>query len=54
MSAIIDTFMDRANKRGGYILVFGSGPDSMDSDVHKALSNVEEKDGLKLYWDSRE
>lgn len=54
MSAIIDTFMERANKRGGYIQVFGSGPDSMDSDVRKAVSNMEEKDGLKFYWDSRE
>jgi hypothetical protein len=54
MSTIVDTFMERANKRGGYIQVFGSGPDSMDSDVRKAVSNVEEKDGLKFYWDSRE
>lgn len=54
MSIIVDTFMERANKRGGYIQVFGSGPDSMDSDVRKAVSNVEEKDGLKFYWDSRE
>jgi ferric-chelate reductase len=54
MSTIVDTFMERANKRGGYIQVFGSGPDLMDSDVRKAVSNVEEKDGLKFYWDSRE
>lgn len=49
MSTIVDTFMGRANKRGGYIQVIGSGPESMDSDVRKAVSNVEEKDGLKFY-----
>jgi hypothetical protein len=53
-STVVDMFMERANKRGGYIQMFGSGPDSMDSDVRKAVSNVEEKDGLNFYWDSRE
>lgn len=54
MSTIVESFMERVIKRGGYIQVFGSGPDSMDSDVRKAVSSVEEKDGLKFYWDSRE
>jgi ferric-chelate reductase len=54
MPTVVTSFMERANKRGGYIQVVGSGPDSMGSDLRTAISQVEEKDGLDFYWDSRE
>jgi ferric-chelate reductase len=54
MPTVVTSFMERANKRGGYIQVVGSGPESMGSDLRAAISTVEEKDGLDFYWDSRE
>ena len=54
MPTVVTSFMERANKRGGYIQIVGSGPESMGSDLRAAISTVEEKDGLDFYWDSRE
>lgn len=54
ISSIVDKFMGRVSKRGGYVQVIGSGPGSMDSDLRNAVARVEERDGLKYYWDSRE
>lgn len=54
LPSVVDSFMERANKRGGYIQVLGSGPEGMGSDLRTAISRVEEKDGLDFYWDSRE
>lgn len=54
MPTVVSSFMERANKRGGYIQIVGSGPDAMGSDLRTAISKVEEKDGLDFYWDSRE
>ena len=54
MPAVVTSFMERANKRGGFIQIVGSGPESMGSDLRAAISTVEEKDGLDFYWDSRE
>jgi predicted ferric reductase len=54
MPTVVTSFMERASKRGGFIQVVGSGPESMGSDLRTAISQVEEKDGLDFYWDSRE
>jgi predicted ferric reductase len=54
MSNTVDIFMARAGKRGGYIQVIGSGPDSMASDLRSAVAKADELDGLNFYWDSRE
>lgn len=54
MPAVVTSFMERANKRGGYIQVLGSGPDAMGSDLREAIAKVEERGGLDFYWDSRE
>jgi ferric-chelate reductase len=54
MGAIVDSFMEGARKRGGYAQVFGSGPEAMGSDLRSAVAEVEEVDGLRFYWDSRD
>jgi predicted ferric reductase len=54
MPMVVESFMERASMRGGFIQVVGSGPESMGSDLRTAISQVEEKDGLDFYWDSRE
>jgi NAD(P)H-flavin reductase len=54
MSTVVDSFMERAHKRGGYIHVVGSGPAGMGSDLRTAISSVKDEDSLEFYWDSRE
>lgn len=51
---IVGDFRERTMDVGGVVEVVGSGPEAMGSDLRGAVAKVQEGDGIKFYWDSRE
>ncbi|KAK4506960.1 hypothetical protein PRZ48_000693 [Zasmidium cellare] len=51
---IMGDFRDRTMDVGGVVEIVGSGPEAMGSDLRGAVAKVQEGEGLKFYWDSRE